>query len=80
MPPFRGVGSAPRAPHNFTPTWKRLGIYYLAGVMCRGSLKVSGGGATTLPPFNEKYISNFNANIVNTHLVPVVSEVSSDVL
>ena len=39
----RGVGRAPRAPHNFTPTLKRLGIYYLAGVLCRGSLKGSGG-------------------------------------
>ena len=40
-------------PHNFTPTWKRLGIYYLAGVLCRGSLKGSGGAprplATALP-------------------------------
>ena len=35
--PDRGGGG----PHNFTPTCKRLGIYYLAGVLCRGSLKGS---------------------------------------
>ena len=47
---IRGVGSAPRpgGAHNFTPTCKRLGIYYLAGVLCRGSLKGSGGTPTTL--------------------------------
>ena len=52
----RGVGSAPRAarpstgggPHNFIPTCKRLGIYYLAGVLCRSSLKGSGGAPRPL--------------------------------
>ena len=38
-------GGAPNlgaAPHNFTSTWNILGFYYLAGVLCRGSLKGSG--------------------------------------
>ena len=55
----QGVGRGPRVPrpggdpnwggaHNFTPTWIRLGIYKLAGVLWWGGLKGSGGCPTTL--------------------------------
>ena len=46
--PRTGGGSQLGGAHNFTPTWIRLGIYKLAGVLWWGCLKGTGGCPTTL--------------------------------
>ena len=47
-PPTGGGLPTGGGAHNFTPTWIRLGIYKLAGVLWWGCLKGTGGCPTTL--------------------------------